>query len=155
MIYPHFKVEWKNKEVLEQAPQIFSEEKTRALTETGMLLEREIKERTPVGAFGLLRPSIAAEAFGDRVEIGTPLEYAEPVEYGSKPHWAPLAPLEYWAEKKLGDASIGRKIWYSIAHKGTRPRLMFTRGLAMSASKVMRILESIGDRVAARFNSPR
>lgn len=152
MIYPHFKIKWKNQKQFEQAPEIFAQEKAKALTEVGALLEREIRERTPTGAFGLLRPSVGAELFGDKVQIGTPLEYAEPVEYGSKPHWAPLAAIEYWAERKLGDVSIARKIWYSIAHKGTRPVLMFTRGLAMNADKVVRILEGIGDKIAARFN---
>ena len=152
MIDFKFKVDWKNQKVFEQAPEIFRQEKAAALTEAGALLEKEIAVRTPEGATGILRKSIAAQLFGDRVEVGTPIEYAEPVEYGSKAHWAPLAPLEMWAIRKFGDAEIGKKVWYSIAHKGTRAALMFTRGLAMNAEKIIKILESIGDKVAARFN---
>jgi hypothetical protein len=152
MIDPKIKVNWPNKELFEKAPEIFREEKRNALLEAGLLLEREIKERTPVGVTGLLRSSVAAQLYGDRVTIGTSFEYAEPVEYGSKAHWAPRAALEAWGIKKLGSEEAGRKVWYSIAHKGTRAALMFTRGFAMNYSKVMRILESIGEKVAARFN---
>ena len=152
MIDLKFNVNWTNQKQFEQAPEIFREEKAAALTEAGMLLEREIAARTAEGATGILRKSIAAQLFGDRMEVGTPIAYAEPVEYGSKAHWAPLAPLEMWALRKFGDAEIGKKVWYSIAHKGTRAALMFTRGFAASASKIMKILEGIGDKVAMRFN---
>ena len=151
MIDFKFKVDWKNQKVFEQAPEIFRQEKAAALTEAGMLLEKEIPARTPEGATGILRKSIAAQLFGDRMEVGTPIAYAEPVELGSKAHWAPLAPLEMWAIRKFGDAEIGKKVWYSIAHKGTKAVLMFTRAFAMNYSKIQRILESIGDKVAARF----
>ncbi len=122
------------------------------MIEAGALLEREIRERTPKGAYGLLRSSVTAEPYGDKILVGTPLEYAEPVEYGTRPHWAPLEPIEFWAERKLGDIAIGRKVWYSIAHKGTRAALMFTRGLAAASDKILTILQTIGDKIAERFN---
>lgn len=151
MIDLKFKVDWKNEEVFKRAPEIFRDEKRAALTEAGLLLEKEIARRTPVGVTGLLKKSIAAQMSGDRMTVGTPLEYAEPVEYGSKAHWAPRAALELWGLRKLGSEEAGRRVWYSIAHKGTRPVLMFTRAWAMNAAKVKKILESIGERIAAKF----
>jgi len=144
-------VEWPNKEVFEKSPEIFKEEKRAVLYEAGLVLEKEVIARTPVGVTGLLRKTIAAQLIGDRVEVGTPLEYAEPVEYGARPHWAPLEALELWGLRKLGDVEAGRKVWYSIAQKGTRPALMFTRGLAASYVKIENILKSVGERIAARF----
>ena len=106
MIDLKFSVDWKNQKDFERAPEIFRQEKQAALLEAGLLLEKEIATRTPEGVTGILRKSIAAQLFGDRMEVGTPIAYAEPVEYGSKKHWAPLAPLELWALRKFGDAEI-------------------------------------------------
>jgi hypothetical protein len=44
--------------------------------------------------------------------------YAAPVEYGSKPHWAPIEPLKAWAELKGMNPYALR---WSIAQKGTKP----------------------------------
>lgn len=151
MIDFNINIDWKNKELFDRAPEIFKEEKTSALTEVGLLLEREVVQRTPVGVTSNLKSSIESKIVGDRVEIGTPLEYAEPVEYGTKPHWPPKEPLELWGLRKLGSKEAGRSVWVSISKKGTKPVLMFTRALAMNYSKIIKILESIGDRIASRF----
>lgn len=151
MIDAKIKIDWPNQKAFEKSPEIFREEKKAVLLEAGLLLEKEIADRTPVGVTGLLKKSIATQLYGDRVEIGTPLEYAEPVEYGSKPHTPPLEPLELWGVRKLGSAEAGRAVWYSISKKGTRPALMFTRALAANYSKIVRILESLGERIVKRF----
>ena len=151
MIDYKIEIKWPNKEVFEKSPEIFREEKRAVLYEAGLLLENEVSARTPEGVTGFLKKKIAAQLIGDRVEVGTPVEYAEPVEYGSKPHWAPLEALELWGLRKLGDEEAGRKVWYSIAQKGTRPALMFTRALAASRVRIENILKSISERIVARL----
>ncbi len=143
----------KVKDLLERSPEIFREEKQKALLEAGLLLEQEWSKRAPVGATGLYGKSIATQISGDRVTVGTPVEYGLPLEYGAKPHWAPLEALEMWGERKLGSAEAGRRVWYSISRKGMRPQLVATRALAASISRIQTILKSVGDRIAARFNS--
>ncbi len=143
----------KVKDLLERSPEIFREEKEKALLEAGLLLEAEWKNRAPVGVTGLYGKSIASQLSGDRVTVGTPVEYGMIIEYGSKPHWAPLEALEMWGERKLGSAEAGRRVWYSISHHGTRPHLIATRALAASIGRIEAILKSIGERIAARFNS--
>lgn len=55
--------------------------------------------------FGFLRRSILPETIVDNTSItgriSTSLPYALPVETGSRPHWAPLGPLELWVKRKL------------------------------------------------------
>jgi len=38
---------------------------------------------------------------GIGVEFGSPLEYASYVEFGTRPHWMPIAPLLAWVEQKI------------------------------------------------------
>ena len=61
------------------------------------------------------------------------------VEFGTKPHWAPLDKLEAWAERKLrgkfkntkkranAAKEMARKVQFKIAHHGTKGRFFFTR----------------------------
>jgi len=46
--------------------------------------------------------------------------YGAAVEYGSRPHFPPVAPIERWAQTKLGVAGIGFIIARKIARKGTK-----------------------------------
>jgi len=44
--------------------------------------------------------------------------HSEPIEYGSKPFWAPIAPLKEWANRKFGEEDIGYAVQKKIAKKG-------------------------------------
>ncbi len=46
--------------------------------------------------------------------------YAGPVNYGTRPHTPPMAPLKRWAYLRFGDESIGVKVWAKIRKKGTK-----------------------------------
>ena len=145
------------------APQIVRDEMGRAMTEALLLLEREVKELTPVGVGGGagLKGSIAAgepQRLGDEVigVVGTSLPYALPVELGSKPHFPPVEPLEEWARIKLGvPASEARGVGFAIARKiaakGTNPVKMFTRAFAANRVRVVRIFDASLRRIAARL----
>lgn len=73
---------------------------------------------------------------------GSALESTAPhapfIEFGTKPHWAPLPALEAWASRKLRakfspknrvDAAkaMARKVQFKIARYGTEGRFFFTR----------------------------
>jgi HK97 gp10 family phage protein len=45
--------------------------------------------------------------------------YSVFVEYGTFPHWAPIAPLKEWCRIKLGDESLAYAVQKKIAVKGT------------------------------------
>ena len=81
--------------MLAQYPAIIEKHLEAATEEALMLLQREIAERTPLGANQLLRGSIAGKDAiavtmipnGLLGVIGTSNDYAIPVELGTKPHF--------------------------------------------------------------------
>lgn len=125
------------------------------ITEALALLEAEIKPDTPWGAGPIhLRDSIFTEVRheGRKVGgvIGTPLAHGEPVEFGTKPHFPPIDPLAWWAEKKLGlsgDAarSAAFAIAHSIARRGTEGHAMFRDNFDQHKNRVHNILARIAE----------
>ena len=95
-------------------------------------------QEAPQGATGLLQKSIQAQAtktHGDKVTGGieTANPYAAAVEYGTRPHFPPVAPLKLWVKAKLGitnEAEITSAA-YGIARKiskhGTKPQKFIER----------------------------
>jgi hypothetical protein len=143
---------------LEAAPDQARNALTAAAWEAGLLLQREISERTPrgVGGAGGLAGSIFArdpELSPDGLEIsvavGTSLPYAQPVEFGSKPHWPPLLPLLDWVTGKLGKSgdealAMARGVQIKIARKGTQGAHMFRDAMAATESQVREIFQRAG-----------
>jgi hypothetical protein len=149
---------------LQQAPEIAREEMERSVEEALLLLERELKENTPVGAHGLLRGSIThqlrgaslSDGIGVAGTVGSSLNYALPVELGTKPHFPPLAPLRDWVEKKLGvDPSRSEHVAYLIARKiakrGTKGARMAGKTLDAQAGQVNQIIAGALPRILARL----
>lgn len=147
----------------ELAPEIAAQELERAAWESELLLEREVKELTPVGigGGGGLKGSIAARepkrlADGVIGVVGTPLNYAVPVELGTKPHFPPVQPLADWARQKLGvdpgeARSVGFLIARKISKKGTKGAHMFADAFKANRGQVARIFEGARERIAARI----
>lgn len=143
------------------APKIVRGEISAAVFEAESYLQREIQERTPVGANGFLKSSIFTEnpqVEGDVIlgVVGSPLRYAESVELGSRPHWAPIQPLIDWVEQKLGigepeSYGVARRIQYKIAHKGTQGQFMFKQALDFGKSTVDMIFEKRTERILSRL----
>lgn len=53
------------------------------------------------------------------MEVGPVVEHSKYVRYGTRPHWAPIAPLKRWAAEKLGDENAAYAVQRSIAKYGT------------------------------------
>lgn len=113
------------------------------------LLHGATVENTPF-AFGLLRRSIFGEVLdvsGNIIgKVGTPSPYGAPVEFGSRPHWAPLAPLVLWAQRKLGlnglfAIAAARNIRYKIAHHGTKGYFMFKRAFNENKGRIRKLFK--------------
>lgn len=146
-----------------RAPEIFQGELVPAVTEASMFTEREVKERTPTSGAGTLRDSIGAlpvTISGTAVSsgVGTSLSYAAAVELGSKPHWAPIAPLLDWVQRKLGltgeeAEAAAQSIQYKIAARGTEGAFMFRDGFAHADAFVRGLLKAASDRAAAKMSA--
>lgn len=143
----------------ERAPGIVETEFFRASTEATLLLERETRERTPrgVGGGAGLSGSFSARpprAAGDIVvaEMGTALDYAAPVELGTRPHFPPVAPIEDWVRHKLDvPAEDAAGVAYLIARKisrtGTEGAFMVRDAFAANRAQVARIFEAAQSRI--------
>lgn len=148
------------------APELVREELTAAMWEAELLLQREVQELTPVGvtSAGGLKGSILArepEVLGNSVigVTGTPVAYAVPVEFGTKPHpvsEAGVTALTDWAMHKLGyTEKEAKKVAYGIAwnirHHGTPAVGMFHRAFAANQAQVVRMFDAARTRIVARL----
>jgi hypothetical protein len=142
-------------------PKASREARIAKITEALMVIEREVVIRTPYGA----GPIHLREAWTDRVSVsgervmgvfGNPLEYAEPVELGTKPHFPPIGPIEHWVERKLGiEGSDARAVAFLIARaisrRGTKGAGMLEKGFEASQGVVMAILNEIPAEIVRRI----
>lgn len=143
-----------------QCPELVVTEMTAAMWQSELLLQRAVRVLTPVGVgtAGGLRGSIFSatpEISGQTVigVVGSPLNYAEPVELGTKPHWAPIEPLLDWVIHKLGKTQaeaegIARSIQLNIAHHGTPAAGMFHRGLNQTRDQIEQFFAQAVGRIA-------
>ncbi|MCV6605834.1 MAG: hypothetical protein OIF34_11055, partial [Porticoccaceae bacterium] len=79
-----------------QAPALMQQEHMKATMEAGLFLEAELKENSPKGATGFYTQAhafVGPIVLDDDVQgvVGNPLNYAIPVELGTKPHMPPVA----------------------------------------------------------------
>lgn len=133
-------------------------------------------------AFGHLRASIGSEVQISRTAIegvvGTNLGsgkvgYAQPVEFGTRPHWPPLQPLIEWVRvkqlagsysvktrRRLGsralqaqqDQALARAVQVKIARHGTQARPFFWPAIEAKRDEVFRLIERGVDEMVRRFN---
>lgn len=141
-------------------PDVLLDEMVPAVVESQLLLEREIKERTPTSGAGTLRDSMGAlpvmlTESAVRGEVGSALSYALPVELGSRPHRPPIEPLADWVRRKLGKpADEARGIAFGIAAKiaqhGTPAHHMASEGLKATQAQIQELLEAAASRAVSR-----
>jgi len=127
-----------------------------AIKEALLLLESAVKKKTPEGAGPIhLRDTIheKVKKTGNKVSgiLGTPVEYAEPVEKGAKAHFPPIAPIQFWVQQKLRiegekeSRSVAFLIARAISKRGTKDKAvkMFEKGFEENEAAIVRILEEI------------
>ena len=129
---------------------IIAKEMDKAMDEAGLLLTGMVAARTPVN-LGLLRASLSwptgfkkrgksidkitgTIGAGDLGSIAglSPRKYVNFVEFDTRPHWAPVAPLIFYQARKKGlsgdDATAaGYGLQHWIAFHGTKGKKMFER----------------------------
>jgi len=143
------------RKLTEEYPAASRDARVARLTEALLLLERAVKEKTPEGAGPIhLRDSFFSQVnwTGDQVRgiFGTPLAHGEPVEYGTRPHFPPIAPLQHWVERKLGlegkeARSVAFAIALKIAKEGTEGAEMVDEGFTENEARILEILRKIPD----------
>lgn len=135
---------------LKKAPEVTREELRAATLASLLLLENLTRDNTPVGVTGLARGAWSHELMGEP-DVGmvlgrlyNPLPYAAPLEFGTRPHWAPLAPLIDWVRAKLDvqDDDEALQVAYAIrgkiAAQGTKGAHMASRSLQTADADIRR-----------------
>ncbi len=91
------------------------------LMRSALTVEVEAKRRAPVDT-GRLRSSITHNVRPTEAIVGSNVAYAPYVEFGTRPHWPPLAAMQPWARRhgfpagRSGAFLVAR----AIAMRGTR-----------------------------------
>ncbi|HYE35502.1 hypothetical protein [Methylocaldum sp.] len=157
-------------ELWRQAPEIADREFHAAMEESLALLQREVVEATPTGAYGLLRKSIIArepQRLSDGLigvvdvqdaqgKFGSVLNYAVAVELGTRPHFPPVEPLIDWVREKLGvDRDEAPGVAFRVARKisrtGTKGAHMFERTMKAQRAQVQQIFRRAVQRIVQQL----
>ena len=104
------------------------------VAEIPFIAERNIKAECPVGKSGLLRFSVHTEDINENVSIvGTKIEYAPHVEFGTVPHV--ILPKNAKALRFKGKG--GKYVFAKrVNHPGTEPNPFFERGVERTIREV-------------------
>jgi hypothetical protein len=111
------------RQLFQRAPQMVSTRLKTLVEASAIDVQREMRIAAPVAVTGQLRGSIRYVVSPLRIQavIKPEVNYAEPVEHGSKPHLVSVAegtPLRAWAKLKGINPYA---LQHSIAKKGTKP----------------------------------
>ena len=158
-------------QAIKTAKPVFDKNTLGAMWNSVFALQREIKDRTPVGAGPAhLKDSILADVRGEPVNlrgsVSTAMLYGEPVEYGAKPHMPPYYPIYYWVTRKLGLAGaeakraamairwkifkVGASSW-QLRKQGTKGAEMFKRGWEAAEPRIIAYFEQAAEKIRAHL----
>lgn len=135
------------------APDFVSRELTAWATAQGLHLQAEVQKRTPKDT-GLLQKSISshiepAGRLGVSAIIGTPLNYALPVELGSKPH--DILPKN---GKALHFMMRGIPVFAKVIHHpGSKGAFMFQKSFDANIAQIQDDFYKFVDYVIAKIAS--
>jgi hypothetical protein len=116
----------------------------------GAMVAAEIQRNTPIST-GALGGSFTAKVGepvegGVSVQVGSPLwwQYGAHVEFGTRPHWAPIAPLIMWVRNSMGVKAVG------VSFKGGKAVPARKGTMRMGDNEVTRIAYAIRANIAKR-----
>jgi hypothetical protein len=143
-----------------RAPEMVVDELAKFADAAALFMQGEIQERTPT-AQGNLRASFIAQdperlAEGVIGQVGTSLNYAVPVELGTKPHFPPVDAVLDWVKVKLGVPEtqahgVAFAIARKIAQRGTKGAFMVQRAIEDNEAEVQRQFAATVETIKARL----
>jgi hypothetical protein len=138
---------------------IVDEEMNRAMNESVLVLRGRAVEEAPTGVTSILRNSIFSNVEGDSdhirgiVGVGPGAPHGICVEGGTKPHWAPIAPLKLWARRILGDEKAAYAVQRKIAKVGTKANPFMQRAADKEQGRIDAFFAAAGTRTVQRMGS--
>lgn len=125
---------------------IENEEVRAYLTDASKRLEKMVFDNIPHNTGltrGALFSTVRGVAFGrGEAIVSLPVEHAEALEFGSVPHWAPIAPLLLWATQRFRDKGGSVRVIVKKVQKD--------RGLRTQNSAVRRFAYAVQANIAKR-----
>lgn len=91
---------------------------------------------------GHLVNSITHDVRTHSAYVGSNLEYAPWVEFGTRPHFPPVDALKGWARRKLGDENAAFAIAKKIAKKGTKAKPYLRPALDLNRRNINNIFRN-------------
>lgn len=108
-----------------------------AMRDSVLVIQRDARKNAPVDT-GRLRASITPEVhtFNDEVQgvVGSNIEYAPYMEFGTRPHWPPISAIQVWADRHGISAFL---IARAIARRGTKPRRYLQRAFESNQTAII------------------
>ena len=134
------KVKITRKKDMKELSDEIKQEISHIMMAAGYMIEIDAKEICPVNT-GRLRASIHTELLDwNKVKVGTNVEYAAAVEYGTVPHFPPVKPLKRWAKLHGMPESAAWAIAQKIAKHGTQPQPYMRPAFLKNKSKIRRMI---------------
>jgi len=159
------------REIEQKIKDLHGPEMLLAIRTATLLVQRDAKINAPVNT-GRLRASIVPSVMshGDVIEgiVGSNVTYAPYVEFGTKPHWPPLAPIMRWVHlKKLAgtysiktkrrtggatrqrseDYIVAKWIQKAIAERGTKPQEYLKKAFEKNVPRIQQMFDITVQRV--------
>lgn len=128
-------------------PDLISAPVQRFLQRSSFSIEAQAKLNSPVDT-GRLRSSINTRISGNLAKVGTNLKYAPHVEYGTRPHFPPLAALQPWARRHGFGAGGAFMVARTIALRGTRATRFFGRAIESNQQNIQRFAQQMSTEIA-------
>ena len=111
-----FKVELKG---FEKGKQLTRDAYRRILMKSMFKMEELAIDKAPVDTSGLRQKiSVLPEVLNDEYVLTSAASYSEAMEFGTRPFFAPIAPLKEWAARKIGDENVAYAVRAKIAKYG-------------------------------------
>ena len=117
-----------------------------ALNRSAIDIKETAKSEAPV-AFGKLKGSIKHDVKKYEAMVWASEKYAPFVEYGTKPHFPPIAPLERWAQLKLGNSALAWAVAKKIARVGTEAQPFFFPAVRSNVGNIQRYFEEFSNQI--------
>lgn len=126
---------------------------------------RKLAMNTPKGATGKARQSVMTRMTRDPL-TGQPMGevyYAAPAalyivfpQEGTSPHWPPIAPLAYWAQRKFSLSAdeaqrVGYMVARAISRRGTKRQDFVGRTVQEERMQTQAIMANAASRALARY----
>ncbi len=120
----------------------------RFLDRAAFTVQGAARKKAPVDT-GRLRNSIGTESPTRRMRrVGPSVDYGEPVEMGSRPHWPPPGVMAKWAKRHGMTESTAR---FAVAKRGTKAQPYMQPAADESETKIASLVSVLAAEIESAY----